>query len=76
MDENKAESVASKLSNALEKEHEWYADFKNKQFHYIIFRGKVFKVNRNIPSEYEKAKEYGVSLGIPDYQLDFSPDVE
>lgn len=76
IDEDKAESVASQLSNALEKEHEWYADFKNKQFHYIIFRGKVFKVNRSTSKEYEKVKEYGVSLGIPDYQLDFSPDIE
>lgn len=76
IDNNKADLVASKLSEALEKEHEWYADFKNKQFHYIIFRGKVFKVNRNTSIEYEKVKEYGVSLGIPDYQLDFSPDIE
>lgn len=76
IDENKAGLVASQLSEALEKEHEWYADFKNKQIHYIVFRGKVFKVNRNSPIEYEKVKEYGVELGIPDYQLDFSPDIE
>lgn len=76
IDVNKAELVASQLSNGLEKEHEWYADFKNSQFHYIIFRGKTFKVNRSTPMEYEKVKKYGVSLGIPDYQLDFSPDIE
>ncbi len=76
IDEDKAELVASQLSNALEKEHEWYADFKNKEYHYIIFKGKVFKVDRGSPIEYEKVKEYGVSLGIPDYQLDFSPDIE
>lgn len=76
IDENKAETIASQLSNALEKEHEWYVDFKNKQFHYIVFRGKVFKVNRSNPDDYEKVKEYGVGLGIPGYQLDFSSDIE
>ena len=76
INEDKAELVAYQLSNALEKEHDWYADFKNQQFHYIIFRKKVFKANRNTSNEYEKVKEYGVSLGIPDYQLDFSPDIE
>lgn len=76
IDENKAELVASQLSNALTKKYPWYADFKNKQFHCIIFRRKVFKVNRSIPSEYKKVTEYGVNLGIPDYQLDFSPNIE
>lgn len=75
IDDDKVDSLVTQLSNALEKEHEWYADFKNKQFHYIIFSGKVFRVDRSKPSEYEKVKEYGVSLGIPDYQLDFSPDI-
>lgn len=76
IDGNKAELVASQLSNTLEKEHVWYADFKNKKSHYIVFRGKVFKIDRNNPNEYEKVKEYGVSLGVPDYQLDFSPDID
>lgn len=76
IDENKADSVVLEISKALEKTHEWYADFKNKRFHYIIFRGKVFKVDRKIPEEYEEVKKHGISLGIPDYQLDFSPDIE
>ncbi len=76
IDENKVEAVALQLSEALEKEHEWYADFKNKQLHYIIFRKKIFKVERNTPSEYDEVMKYGVTLGIPEYQLDFSPDIE
>ncbi len=75
IDENEAKSKALQLSNALEKEHPWYADFKNRQFHYIIFKGKVFKINRSTPSKYKKVTEYGVGLGIPDYQLDFSPEI-
>ncbi|KKQ66957.1 MAG: hypothetical protein US86_C0002G0074 [Candidatus Daviesbacteria bacterium GW2011_GWA2_38_24] len=74
--EEKAELVANQLSKDLETEHEWYADFKNSASHYIIFRNKVFKVNRNKSEEYEVVKKYGISLGIPDHQLDFSPDVQ
>lgn len=69
--EGDAQNVADKLSAALDSEHDWYADFRNDKFHFIIFRDKVFKVDRDKPEEYEKVKEYGVSLGIPDYQLDF-----
>lgn len=73
--EEKAEEIAAILSKSLETEHEWYTDFKNKEFHYIIFINRVFKVNRQKPEEYEKAKEYGISLGIPDYQLTFSSEI-
>ena len=76
IDENKAEFIANQLSYFLEKEHAWYADFKNEQFHYIIFRGKIFNVHRNISSEYDNVKRYGVGLGIPEYQLVFSPDIQ
>jgi hypothetical protein len=51
-------------------------DFKNKDFHYIIFRDRVFKVNRKSKEEYDKAVKFGISLGIPDYQMDLSPDID
>lgn len=76
INENDAQSVAEKVGAALENEHDWYADFKNEKYHFIVFRNKVFKVNRKKTEEYEKVKQYGISLGIPDYQLDFSPDVK
>jgi len=68
--------MVEKISKALEGEHVWYADFKNEKHHYIVFRGKIFKVDRNKPLEYEEAKKYGLSLGIPDYQLDLSPNIK
>lgn len=73
--EEKAEEVAKELSDKLETEHNWYADFKNDTYHYIIFRNRVFKINRVNSKEYEEAKSYGISLGIPDYQLVFSPEI-
>jgi hypothetical protein len=73
--ENDAEKVAKKLSKALDSRHSWYADFKNSTHHYIIFRDKVFYIDRRSKEQYDKAKKYGISLGIPEYQVDFHPDV-
>src|SRR3989338_7794180 len=70
------EGIAEKISRALDSQHAWYADLKNDKFHYIIFRNKVFKVDRSKPEEYIEVEQYGASLGIPDYQLDFSPHIK
>lgn len=71
---NDAEFVAKKISKNIDPKHNaWYADFKNDKLHYIIYRNKIFKINRSKKNEYEKALEYGRQLGIPKYQLDFSP---
>jgi len=72
--ENKADQVAEKLSEDLDKEHEWYSDYKNDQYHFIIYRGKVFKVDLKNPVLYKNAKQYGISVGIPEYQVDFAPE--
>ena len=42
----------------------------------VTERDKVFKVDRSKPEEYKQVTEYGLSLGIPDYQLDFSPHIK
>ena len=73
-------AVADKISSVLDSDDtgksSWYADFKNDSTHFIIFRDKVFQVNRSNQKEYEKVVVYGVSKGIPDYQLDFSPQIK
>ncbi len=76
--EDKAAEISEKISKAIDAEHNgsWYADFKNDSFHFIIFRDKVFKVDRSKKEQYDEAIEFGLSLGIPDYQLDFSPDIK
>ncbi len=72
--EDQADKIAEELSKALESSHgEWYADFKNDKIHYIIFRNKIFKIERTSKEQYDEAKKYGISLGIPDYQLTFNP---
>ena len=72
--EQDAEKVAEQLSKDLDKEHAWYADFKNENYHFIIYRGKIFKVDLKNPILYKDAKKFGISLGIPEYQVDFTPD--
>lgn len=74
--EEKAEEIAQKLSKMLDYSHNssWYADFKNDQFAYIIFKDKVFKIRQYDAEGFKKAKEYGISLGIPEYQVDFTPN--
>jgi hypothetical protein len=73
--EEKAEKIAQKLSKALDYSHNnsWYADFKNDHFAYIIFKDKVFKIRLDDAEGFKEAKQYGISLGIPEYQVDFAP---
>lgn len=75
IDEDEADMIAEMLSKGLESEHNWYADYKNNKTHYIVYKNKIFVIDRTKAEEYQKAKEYGISLGIPEYQVDFSPEV-
>lgn len=73
--EEDAQKIAEEISESFDKEHpNWYADFKNDKFHYIVFSGKIFKVDLNHPDLYKEAKKHGISLGIPEHQVDFAPD--
>lgn len=73
--EEKAEEVAEKLSHSFDKEHPvWYADFKNDKHHFIVFAGKLFKVDLSNPILYKDAKAYGIAIGLPEYQVDFAPE--
>ena len=73
--ENIADDIAKELSESLDSKHNWYTDFKNDNFHYIIFHKKIFRVDRSRKEQYKDVVNYGISIGIPDYQLDFSPSM-
>lgn len=74
---DQAQAVAELLSHSLETSHTaWYADFKTETHHYIIFPGKVFFIDRTKKVEYDAATAHGISLGIPDYQVNFSAEVK
>ncbi|MDD4989784.1 MAG: hypothetical protein PHW31_00510 [Candidatus Pacebacteria bacterium] len=76
--EDKAREIAGEISQSLDHSHggSWYADFKNEQYHYIIFKDKFFKVERGDKAQYDEVVKFGISLGIPEYQLDFSPAIK
>ncbi len=76
INEKNAEEVAEKIAKALDKIHSWYADFKSERFHYIIFRNKVFKIDIYSKEQYDEAKKYGIFLGIPEYQVNFHPEIK
>lgn len=72
---DRASEIAEKISKALDDEHNWYADFKNDKKHFVIYRDKVFYITDRLDgAQYDQAFKYGISIGIPDYQLDFSSD--
>ncbi len=73
---SRAADIVEEVSTSLDRNHAWYADFKNDTRHYIVFRDKVFFVDRKNKEQYDEAKRYGISLGIPEYQVDFAPDVK
>lgn len=78
IDPNQASDIAEMISKSLDKDHthSWYADFKNDNIHYIIYRDKVFRVNRSKQKEYAEPTKYGLALGIPDYQIDFEKKIK
>ncbi len=71
--EKEAEIIAQEISESLESEHPWYADFKNATTAFIIFRHKIFKIDRTNKKQHDEARNYGISLGIPSRQVDFRP---
>ncbi len=73
--EKDAEKIAKQISKSLEGNY-WYVDFKNDDTHYVIFPNKVFRVSRKNAEEYRPVVEHGLSLKIPIYQLDFSPEIK
>ena len=46
--ESDIDAVAERLSKAIDMEHceNWYCDFKNDQWHYVVFFEKIFKSDR------------------------------
>ena len=72
--ESIAPDIAIEISHSLDSKHNWYADYKNDTHHYIIFKNKVFFIDKKDAAKYKEAKQYGISLGIPDYQVDFHPE--
>lgn len=69
--ESNIHEYADRLSKLIDTSHcsDWYCDFKNENYHYIIFSNKVFCLDRKKKSDYKDMQEYAMNLGLPRYQL-------
>jgi len=74
--EENIDSLAKELNHIIDRAESWYADFKNEKVHYIVFKNKVFAIDRTKKEQYDEATAYGISLGIPAHQVDFSPHLK
>lgn len=59
-----------KLSSIL-KPRKWYANFWHGDDMIVVFRDKIFEQKISDTKTWIPAIEYGLSLGIPEKQLDF-----
>lgn len=68
---DKMDDYAQKLSQLIDSKHcnNWYCDFKNEELHYVVFRNKVFKLDKHSKQDYTNMKEYAIKLGLPEHQL-------
>lgn len=63
-----------KLSKYL-KVGKWYMHFWREREVLAVFKDKVFEFNYDDKSTWQEAVSYGLSLGIPQEQLDFLIDI-
>ena len=68
-----ARKIAKDISESFDIKHDnaWYADYNNGQICFIIFPNKIFELDGYNQTELDKAKEYGIKIGIPEYQVNF-----
>ena len=68
-----SESDFEKLAQII-KRGTWYMHFWVKEKMVAIFYGKIFSFDFNDKTSWEPVLKYGLSLGIPEEQLDFPID--
>lgn len=69
--EDESEELANKLSKIIDTKHcnDWYCDFKNDKYHYVVFKDKVFKLKRGKKTDYETMQEYASKVGLIKEQM-------
>jgi len=69
--QDKIEIYLERLSKLIDTEHcsDWYCDFRNDKFHYVVFSNKAFKLNRKSKQDYLEMRNYAISIGLPEHQL-------
>lgn len=71
-EDNRADEVAQTLSEILIAGGGWYADFGVGDPHVVVFAGRVFRYRTGDEAGRAEATEYGLSVGCPADQLDWT----
>lgn len=67
-----ARNLAKKISKSFDcHEGSWYADYNDGKTVFIIFPNKIFEFDGQDKKSIDKAREYGIKIGIPEYQVAF-----
>lgn len=68
-----ARVFADNISKSFDPNHggSWYADFNDGETVFIIYPNKIFEFKWNNQKVIDQAREYGIKIGIPEYQVSF-----
>jgi len=70
VEESQADLLTEALSESLKPR--WFIDASTDTTVYVVFPGKVFKYPKGDGAQRELVRQYGMSLDIPERQLDWS----
>ncbi|MBN2470508.1 MAG: hypothetical protein JXN59_07280 [Anaerolineae bacterium] len=65
-----ADLVAAQISRALKPR--WYTNFSTGRHVYVIFPRRIFRYRKGDRAARAEAQAYALSVGIPEWQLDWS----
>ena len=68
-EDSQADLMAEELSRFLKPQ--WFIDASTDSLVYVIFHGKVFRYPKGDKEQRELARQYGLTLDIPERQLDW-----
>jgi hypothetical protein len=73
VDQNDCESTVVNIQAHMRTDQPFYNHLYDDERLIVIFRERIFRVTTHA-SSWEEVKQYGLTLGIPEQQLDFWPN--
>lgn len=68
------DAVAEKLRGAMHGGG-WCANLSTSEDELVVFAGRVIKYPRDDVAAYRAAQDYARSMGVPEHQLNWRPDL-
>ena len=73
VDRNDCESTVANIQSHMKADQPFYNHLYDDEILIVIFRERIFRVTTHA-SSWEEVKQYGLTLDIPEHQLDFWPN--